>query len=96
MTPDTQRALVAIKPIADVLRLRVSADDKFLYINGQAVGIVHNSTHATVMEFIGYCMIQYDETFRSLALKADQISQIQRYWFTQEQISIIRIMVAEA
>lgn len=54
MTEDTKRAIEAIDPIAKELKIKVTADDSFLYCNGQAIGIGCNSAYATIKEFIGY------------------------------------------
>lgn len=69
MTDDTRRALEVIEPIAEILGIsEVRADNKFLYIDGHAIGISGNSTYATVMEFIGVCTIRYCRKFRELNL----------------------------
>lgn len=59
MTEDTARALEIIKPLANELNIRVRADGRYLFCNGQAIGIMYNSTHATIMEFIGYLIFRW-------------------------------------
>ena len=39
MSEDTARALEVIEPMAKALNIHVRADRKFLYLNGQAIGI---------------------------------------------------------
>ena len=87
MTKDTERALDIIRPLADVIGItELNADDRFLYVNHQAIGISGNSTYATVMEFIGYCIIRYSAKFRDLDLNSEQLDDIKRYWFNREQL----------
>ena len=87
MTKDTERALDIIRPLADVIGItELNADDRFLYVNDQAIGISGNSTYATVMEFIGYCTIRYSTKFRNLNLNSKQLDDIKRYWFNREQL----------
>lgn len=62
MTEDTKRAIEAIEPIAKELHIKVTADDSFLYCNGQAIGIGCNSAYATVTEFIEYAFWHYWKT----------------------------------
>ena len=90
MTEDTRRALEIIKPIAEELNIDVSADDKLLYINNFAIGISMNSTYATLHEFIGVLMVEYDKHFRKIDLSKDQHNIIKRYWFSLEQLAKIR------
>ena len=81
MTEDTKRALDAIMPIAHELNIAVKADDRFLYCNGQAIGIGCNSTYATIVEFISYAMFWLtirEPRFRPLSLVTEK--QIKRYW----------------
>lgn len=91
MTNDTERALAIIKPLADSLRINVSADENLLYVNGMGIGIGCNSTYATVMEFIGYVFLQeYNHSFRQIWLKADQKNAIMKYWFSPEQLEKLK------
>lgn len=90
MTDDTRRALEAIQPIAKVLNIQVSADDKFLYCNGQAIGIGCNSTWATVNEFIGYVFSTTWMQDKCVRIPAYLKERIRRYWFTKEQMDAIR------
>ena len=59
MSEDTARALEVIEPMAKALNIHVRADRKFLYLNGQAIGIGCNSSYATIMEFVGYVFAKY-------------------------------------
>ena len=86
MTDDTTQALEAIKPIAKALNIHVEADDKFLYLNGQAIGIGCNSTWATVNEFIGYAFITTWIKDKSIKIPRPMKDRIKRYWFTPEQL----------
>lgn len=88
MTDDTKRALEAIEPIAKALNIKVQADDRFLYLNGQAIGIVCNSTWATVNEFIGYAFLTVWMKDKYMYCKvSDELrDRIKRYWFTPEQL----------
>lgn len=78
MSEDTKRALEIIKPMADELSIKVSADDRFLYCNGQAIGISCNSTYATVMEFIGYVLVKEYGKWHRLSDKV--IREAKQYW----------------
>lgn len=82
MTPDTEKAVFALKPLCNALSIEVWADEKRLYINGQAIGISYNSTWATLMEAVGYIFLKcYDRDFRRGALNPGQIDcVIKRYW----------------
>lgn len=84
MTSDTKCALEIIEPMAKVLNIEVSADDKLLYCNGQAIGISCNSTYATINEFLGYaflCMCQREYRFRDSFEEAQMLQEdIKRYW----------------
>ena len=93
MTEDTKRALEAIEPIAKALNIKVTADSKFLYCNGQAIGIGGNSTYATVMEFIGYVLIaEYDRRFiLTEDLPAYYMKHVKEYWFSDEQLKKVGI-----
>lgn len=92
MTNDTNRALEAIRPIATALDISVAADDKFLYLNGQAIGIGCNSTWATVNEFIGYAFLKVwmKDKYMYCDMSDELRDRIKRYWFTSEQMEMIR------
>lgn len=84
MTDDTKRALEIIKPMADELNIKVDADDRLLYCNGQAIGIGCNSTYATVMEFIGYVLVkEYSKWHR---LDKSLIDNAKRFWVSKEML----------
>ena len=88
MTKDTERALEIIKPIAEMVGVEVKADDNLLYINNDGgIGIIGNSTRATVLEFIGWLIIYYDSYFRDLDLSDKQLDTIRQYWYSQEWIN---------
>lgn len=89
MTDDTRRALEVIQPIAKVLNIQVSADDKFLYCNGQAIGIWCNSAYATVNEFIGYAFARVWVADKSVRIPEPLLTRIKRYWFTKEQLKLV-------
>ena len=84
MTNDTKRALEIIEPMAKELNIEVSADDRLLYCNGQAIGISCNSTYATINEFLGYAflrMCQREYRFRDSFEDAVWLQEdIRRYW----------------
>ena len=84
MTNDTKRALEIIEPMAKELNIEVSADDRLLYCNGQAIGISCNSTYATINEFLGYAflrMCQREYRFRDSIEDALWLQEdIRRYW----------------
>lgn len=88
MTDDTKRALEAIEPIAKALNIKVQADDRFLYLNGQAIGIGCNSAYATINEFIGYAflMIWMKDKYMYCEVTEELRDRIKRYWFTPEQM----------
>ena len=86
MTDDTKRALEAIAPVAKELNIRVEADDKFLYLNGQAIGIGCNSTWATVNEFIGYAFCTTWIKDKCIKIPRNLNERIKRYWFSPEQL----------
>ena len=56
MTKDTKRAMDFLQPIAYIMGIKISADDQCLYCNDQAIGIVDNSTYATIKEFMAYAL----------------------------------------
>ena len=84
MTIDTQKALEVIIPLAAYLNIELSADDRLLYCNGQAIGISCNSTYATINEFLGYAflrMCQREYRFRDSIEDALWLQEdIRRYW----------------
>ena len=84
MTNDTKRALEIIKPIADELNIKVNADDRLLYCNGQAIGIGCNSTYATIMEFIGYVLVKEYSKWRRLNTRL--FDDARRYWVSEEML----------
>ena len=87
MTKDTERALEIIKPIAEMVGVEVKADDVLLYINNDGgIGIIGNSTRATVMEFVGWLIIYYDSHFRNLVLSDRQLETIKMFWYSQKWI----------
>ncbi len=98
-TPDTERALEAIRPIARELNIEVEADGSFLYCNGQAIGIGCNSTYATIMEFIGYVFATVYSHDRIVAhgekLPREVLDRIRRYWFSAEQLAKIKGIMEE-
>ena len=89
MTDDTNRALEAIRPIATVLGISVAADDNFLYLNGQAIGIGCNSAWATVNEFIGYAFLKVWMKDKYMYCDMELRDRIKRYWFTDKQLEMI-------
>ena len=85
MTNDTQRALQAIDPVARMLNIKVSADDRFLYCNGQKIGISGNSDYATVNEFIAYAITwiaRREYRFREIPTK--YMEKLTRYWVVED------------
>jgi len=84
MTNDTKRALEIIKPMADELNIKVNADDRLLYCNGQAIGIGCNSTYATIMEFIGYVLVKEYSKWRRLNTRL--FDDTRRYWVPEEML----------
>ena len=80
MTEDTKRAVEIIKPIAKELGIRIDADEKRLYLNGQAIGISCNSTYATVMEALGYLFLREYPRFRMTSITKGLKDDIERYW----------------
>lgn len=95
MTPDTKRALDAIQPMANVLGISVNADDRFLYCNGRAIGILDNSTYATVKEFIGYAMYHLHCHDTRYDVPPSLVHQIKKFWFSDEQIKKLRLAEEE-
>lgn len=94
MTKDTEKALEIIKPMAKELRITVTADDSFLYCNGQAIGIGCNSAYATIKEFIGYVFatVYKHDVFDMHGDKIPQkvLDRVKGYWFTEEQLQMWR------
>ena len=91
MTNDTKHALEAAKPIADVLDITIDADDDFLYCNGQAIGIGCNSTYATILEFLAYCIVWMSKhEYRYEKLPVGFETALKRYWFTKEQVDLLK------
>ena len=88
MTDDTKRALEAIEPMAKALNIQVRADGRFLYLNGQAIGIGCNSAYATINEFIGYAFLKVwmKDKYMYCELSGELRDRIRRYWFTPEQM----------
>jgi hypothetical protein len=67
--------------------VEVKADDNLLYINNDGgIGIIGNSTRATVLEFIGWLIIYYDSHFRDLELSDKQLDRIKMFWYSQAEI----------
>ena len=96
MTDDTKRALEIIQPIAEMLNIKVSADDKILYLDGMGIGISMNSTYATLMEFIGWLFLfKYDPKFREVKLTEAQQDTVGRYWITPEMLKKLGIKESE-
>ena len=91
MTPDTERAINAIKPLCDALRIEVAADNARLYMNGQAIGIACNSTYATLNEFLGYAIIWLGSREYRYKVPENYKKELKRYWFTDEQIEKMRL-----
>lgn len=91
MTDDTKRALEILKPIADELRIEMKATDKLLIMNGQAIGIACNSTHATLLEAIGWIFAErYMKDFRDVYIEPDELNDtVKRYWVSKEVLQKI-------
>lgn len=96
MTGDTMEAMEVIRPMADVLNIRVRADGHFLYCNGQAIGIAANSAYATVVEFVAYAMAWLDKREYRFGgtVKRDLAAAIRRYWCSDETVEKMREMDA--
>ena len=92
MTEDTKRALEIIEPIANAMKVQVSADKSFLYCNGQAIGIECNSTYATINEFIGYLFLKVWTKDKCFKIPPAVTERVQRYWFSPEQVELIKKM----
>lgn len=93
MTPDTERAIEIVKPIADELGIKVSATDNHLICEYHSVityiGITYNSTYATLMEFIGY-LIDYYCDHKEVDPGEELNERYHRYWRTAEAVEQIR------
>ncbi len=91
MTEDTKKALEIIQPLAGILGIDVEADKRFLYMDGQAIGISCNSTHATVMEMIGWIFAErYLKGFRLIKIPDEEMEDgIKRYWISKEKMEKI-------
>ena len=100
MTNDTKRALEIIEPMAKELSIKVDADDKLLYCNGQAIGISCNSTYATINEFLGYAflrMCQREYRFRDSFEDAVWLQEdIRRYWVSDAVLKKMGLKTREA
>lgn len=94
VTRDTKLAIEAIEPIAKELNIKVTADDSFLYCNGQAIGIECNSAYATIKEFIGYVFATvykhdvFDMHGENVPTKV--MRRVKSYWFTDEQLAMFK------
>ena len=89
MTEDTRRALEIMKPLSDELKIQVRADENYLYLNGQAIGISCNSTYATIMEFVGYLIFMWAKDMCE-PVSGAMARRIKRYWFTDAQLEQIK------
>lgn len=89
MTEDTKRALEIIEPMAKELNIDLSADDRLLYCNGQAIGIALNSAYATVKEFLGYAMIWIGQREDRWEVPEKYANEIKRYWLSKDQMKNI-------
>lgn len=90
MTEDTKAALDAIKPIADILNIKVDADRQFLFCNGQAIGISSNSTYATVKEFIGFAMQAIsNRPDCHFKITNEVLDSIRRCWISEDMVKEI-------
>ena len=98
MTEDTKRAIGIITPIAEELRIQISADDYFLYCNDQAIGISCNSTYATVKEFIGYVFatVYKHDVFDSHGEKIPPkvLQRVKNYWISDARLQQIKEAMA--
>lgn len=88
MTPDTERALEIIRPMAKEFNITVDAYERFLFVddpyNGEfAIGISGNSTYATLMEFIGVLTLRHARDRRWEVSKKQQ-ETIKRYWVSMD------------
>lgn len=99
MTKDTEKALEIIAPMAKELCIEVTADDTFLYCNGQAIGIGCNSAYATIKEFIGYVFatVYKHDVFNMHGenVPAKVMKRVKSYWFTNEQLAMFKREIKE-
>ena len=99
MTNDTKRALELIEPMAKELNIEVSADDRLLYCNGQAIGISCNSTYATINEFLGFAFLRMCEReyrFRESIEEAQMLQEdIRRYWVSDAVLKKMGLKATE-
>ena len=90
MTEDTKRAVEILRPVMDLLQIRMTATDKVLILKNDAIGISCNSTWATVMEAIGWLFLKaYAQDFRpsvSEEIDYDLREDIQRYWIKRKSL----------
>ena len=84
MTQDTAKALEIIIPLADELGIRVEADDEKLYVDNTQIAISYNSTWATIFEFIGYLITEYNREFKSFNLTDKQLDTIRISWYPEK------------
>lgn len=86
MTDNTKRAVEILRPVMDLLQIRMTATDNVLILKNDAIGISCNSTRATVMEAIGWLFFRvYAKDFRRTVLEStDEFfrEDIQRYWMS--------------
>lgn len=82
MTEDTRRALEIIQPMAKELKIKVTADESIMYMNGQPIGIGCNSTLATTMEALGYMFLEKYPKWRCTEISKDLKEDITRYWIS--------------
>ena len=91
MTEDTKRAIEILKPICDLLGIRLDADSGLLYLKDQAIGIGCNSTYATVMEAIGYIFLTEFPKFRYGAVPDKQLTEdVKRYWISKAALNKLK------
>ena len=98
MTNDTRRAMTILKPLMDELAVRMSATDKMLFLNGDAIGISCNSTYATVMEAIGWLFLKkYIGGFRGFSFEeiGEVPELVSRYFINREVLKKIGITEGE-
>ena len=95
MTKDTERALEAIRPIAKELNIEVDANNRFLFCNGQAIGISCNSTYATIKEFLGYAMYWIGKKDVRYTIPRSLMQQIKEFWVPGNRVQEIRKMIQE-
>lgn len=81
MTEDTAKAIEIIEPIAKELHIDVSATGRFIYMNGQRIGIECNSTYATLMEMIGYIFLMEYPKYHGVKIKRKLAGAITSNWY---------------